>query len=478
MDVKNKNAENLTDEELKDYIGQINNEQLSGIGYLSLYYSIYDTVLLNEKRDEEDFINLIESKEEKELIEKAFKDLNLMVKDINKFLIDEEYSKESVDKLLSIRRELYEHFILLNSYYRELKFVNEILEHNLMQNLAKAKYKDFYLSDLDLNRFFQDTTDFLIENIDNFDEFNHILGTIIYLAPFRMTKEKFIEIIGDNLRISLKGKPKTVVDNEVENIKHEFNGSLAKGYGIKFDYIFREVESVKKLNIKKMTMAELDEEINKINNIISDVETVINGVVSLGLLTSKLYALYMSKDIIDYKEIDEDNLDLEKENILEDLLEEINFYEEALFKTINLFKEINEEAFYRGVPVDEELHIELEKTRKILAYYNDVFFMKEDVLYPDLENIADNNYIEQTIDNLLQYLNRNIKTMGNLERKIRMRSLLSTLMVPFKSPDEFIKYLKGALDIRLTSKEEIFLSVDNIYYFINSFNKYKVKKDS
>src|SRR5699024_4128507 len=153
----------------------------------------------------------------------------------------------------------------------------------------------------------------------------------------------------------------------------------------KFDYIFREVESGKKLKIRKMTTAELENEIHKVREIIGEVEIAINSIKSLGLLTNKIYALYMSKDIISYEEIDKSILDLGKENILEELKEKINYYEESLFETINLFKKINGEAFNRGIPIDEEFNKKLEKTRKILAYYNDIFFVKENVLYPDLE---------------------------------------------------------------------------------------------
>ncbi len=486
MNIKNIEIDTLTDEELKKRIVDINKRQLSNIGYLSLYYSIYDSLVLINNVDNNHFLNLIKNESDRASIKEYYSDLISIIEEVDKFLNEDE--NKALNKLFTIRRKLYENYILLNSYMRELKYVEEIFNFALTRKLGKDKYKNFYLSDLDLDRFYVDIMNFLTENSEDFTEFNYILGTIIRLAPFRMTKEKFVEKVGENLKINFNSLPKAVIDGEIERIKNDFDGSFVKGYGIKFDYIFRQVERIKKLKIKKLTDNEFKKEINNIDELVSEIETVTNFVKSLGLLTNKLYTLYMSKDIIkeddirnskkilsQYKEnIDEEYL----KTILEKLQKCIDYYEQKLFETINLFQKVNEEAFNREIPVDENLNIELEKTRKILAYYNDLIFQEENILYYDLQNIPDTAYIEEVINNLLQFLNRNILSMGNLERKVRMKSTLSKLTIPFSSPDEFIKYLEGALDIRVTNKEEIFSSVDDIYYFINFFQQYKSQKDS
>src|SRR5699024_2844787 len=177
-------------------------------------------------------------------------------------------------------------------------------------------------------------------------------------------------------------------------------------------------------------------------------------------------------------DINKDILNLENKNVLTDLEKQIDSYEDSIIKTVDFFQEINREAFNRGISIDEKLNAELENTREMLAYYNDIFFEKEDILYTNLDDIPDENYIEQNVNNFLQYLNRNVKHMGNLERKIRMKGLLLKLTIPFSSPDKFMNYLEGSLNIKVTSKEEIFLAIDDIHYFMNYFNEYKIKKDS
>ncbi|HLR35133.1 MAG TPA: hypothetical protein VK071_07345 [Tissierellales bacterium] len=478
MNVDDIKVEELRDDELKNYIKNINDEHLSHIGHLSLYYSIYNSILLIKEKDEKDFIKLIKNRGERELIEKHYNDLITIVKNIDNIFLDNKDRDEVIEKIYKIRKELYNYLALLNSYIIELGYVYETFDYSIRQRIAKSKYKNLHWSDLRLNDFLQNILSFLLENTEDYNEFNYILGTIISLTPFRLTKEKFTEIVGDSLRKSLKDMPKSIVENKLEKAKNDFDSSFVKGYGIKFDDIFRQVESFKKFNIKNMTIDELEKEKKVVKEIILDVETVANAVRSLGLLTNKLYILYILKDIIRVSDINKDILNLENKNVLTDLEKQIDSYEDSIIKTVDFFQEINREAFNRGISIDEKLNAELENTREMLAYYNDIFFEKEDILYPNLDDIPDENYIEQNVNNFLQYLNRNVKHMGNLERKIRMKGLLLKLTIPFSSPDKFMNYLEGSLNIKVTSKEEIFLAIDDIHYFMNYFNEYKIKKDS
>ena len=44
--------------------------------------------------------------------------------------------------------------------------------------------------------------------------------------------------------------------------------------------------------------------------------------------------------------------------------------------------------------------------------------------------------------------------------------MLSSIEFPFDTPDDFMNYVQSSLDIRVTSKEEIILALNNIYYLI------------
>ena len=60
------------------------------------------------------------------------------------------------------------------------------------------------------------------------------------------------------------------------------------------------------------------------------------------------------------------------------------------------------------------------------------------VLFNKDSEIITEDYLEQLIDSLIRYINRSISSMGNLERKIRMRRLLSCIDLPFEDFEEFI----------------------------------------
>ena len=54
------------------------------------------------------------------------------------------------------------------------------------------------------------------------------------------------------------------------------------------------------------------------------------------------------------------------------------------------------------------------------------------------QEVIEKYYLEQLTDSLIQYINRSISTMDNVERKLRMRRLLSALELPFQDIEEFI----------------------------------------
>ena len=58
--------------------------------------------------------------------------------------------------------------------------------------------------------------------------------------------------------------------------------------------------------------------------------------------------------------------------------------------------------------------------------------------------------------------------MDNMERKFRMRRLLSALELPFQDIMEFISYIEYSLDERVVSKEEILFTIDGLNYWLDS----------
>ena len=53
-----------------------------------------------------------------------------------------------------------------------------------------------------------------------------------------------------------------------------------------------------------------------------------------------------------------------------------------------------------------------------------------------------------------------------MERKIRMRKLLSLIELPFNNSEEFTNFIKYSLDNKLLSKEEINIKIDYILHYL------------
>ena len=141
-----------------------------------------------------------------------------------------------------------------------------------------------------------------------------------------------------------------------------------------------------------------------------------------------------------------------------------------------MLEKVSYEAVDRPDLIDEKLNDELLLTKKVLSYYNDFSFLREDILlYDGFDSIeiVEKNYLDELLNNFTQYLNRNISTMTNLERKIRMRRLLSSMEFPFEKPEDFMDYIQVSLDPRITSKEEILVSMKSLYYLINMDELYE-----
>lgn len=171
MNVSDIKINELKDEELTNLVADVNKKQLSHLGYLSLYNSIYEGLTI--KNDEEDinYFDLIKSDKDRKIIEKNYNDLILIMENIENIFCqstDKDIDKD-IKEILSIRKKLYDYFTLLNSYITELKYVYEIFEYSISYKETKNQYEKFQFSNFDVNTFFQDLLAFLLENSDDYE---------------------------------------------------------------------------------------------------------------------------------------------------------------------------------------------------------------------------------------------------------------------------------------------------------------------
>ena len=111
-----------------------------------------------------------------------------------------------------------------------------------------------------------------------------------------------------------------------------------------------------------------------------------------------------------------------------------------LLERANDLEKLNKKLIGKLDSLDEDFNSKIIFTTKVLNYYNDLNFASKELLLADKFEMADNNYLFHLVDNLIQYMNRSISAMNNLERKLRMRRFLSSLQLPFENMEEFQLY--------------------------------------
>ena len=277
--------------------------------------------------------------------------------------------------------------------------------------------------------------------------------------------------------------PVGLVENQIEEYKILFDGSLGGNYGIIFVDYFTSIQRLKNINFAELTLDELENTAKGIIDLSLNINKVRMFINSLGLLVNRLIVMYLIKE----KNAFNYNEDIfstwtkyeakKNKDLLISLTESSNKklieMERQLLDNVRYFEALNEEGIKRAEFFDKILNDKILLTRDILAYYNDVEFTKYEILFPENNEPIDYDYLEQLVDNLIQYINRSIITMDNIERKIRMRRLLSILELPFVNIEEFLSYIEYSLDERMVSKEEILFTMDAINYWLDGLKEEK-----
>mgnify|MGYP001308171144 CR=1 FL=1 len=480
-DLESSKLSELTNDELRDKILDINKEQLSKVGKMSYYYCISESGKLIQLVKKDSFLQKINSTEEKELLTKDF---DYIIKSFKRFNVDMTNDEigEEIQKLLDVRRELYNLSNAIEGYEIELSYIKELLDYNIMKKVGKDKYRDYELNSKEITILINKIGQILAQSTKDHYAFVNIVSNILSIMPFRMSKSKYFDVVKTTLIRNLKYYPKSIVESQIEDYKMFFDSSLNGNYGITFDIYFTKIQRFKNILVKNKSIDEL-EDINKdimeLKLSISKIGIFIN---SLGLLVNRLIVIYMTKDRFvlnsnmkeafllwkKYKEEVDKNL---LESLIELSNEGLSKVEKQLLNDIKSFEDFNEEGLKRTGFFDDKLNQEMISTRKVLTYYNDIKFVKEQLLFPQNSEIIAHDYLEQLVDSLIQYINRSISQMDNLERKIRMKRLLSILELPFINIEEFLSYIKYSLDERIVSKEEVLFTIDSVNYWLNGLKE-------
>ncbi len=480
MNKENRNELNLyinklKDEELKEKIINMNKDQLTIIRNMSYYYLIGNISETVDTFKKENILG--DNTREREIIQK---NLSQIIDSFNNYhlILSEERMLNEKEKLINIRKELYKLANTLYGYSIELSYIKEILYYKEIKNMPKNRFNNYKISRNDINYLINKITITLDRVKNDYNKYNTLISKILLLVPFRMSKLKYYEVLKSSLLRNFDKYAANMVESMIEDYKMKFNSTLLGDYGILFDEYFTEIQ---KLKIKNMDGKEDEKEV--INKDIEELSKRINQsklfITNMGIIINKMLVLYLTKGMVD--ELNDNDIYSkfkkfirnQKKDLLEILIETSNKKleknEKDLLNRTNEFEVLVHESTRRGIVFEDELNSEIKYTGKILAYYNDITFTRDEILFPESYGIIDKNYLEQLIDSLIHYINRSISSMNNLERKIRMRRLLSQIDLPFNNIEEFLYYIEYSLDERVVSMEEIILTFYTLDELLEEF---------
>lgn len=409
-------------------------------------------------------------------------EINYLNKHIDSYLgFIEKSIKGSIDlidleELLSMRERLYEYSYTIEGYLMELILQREILDSYGVKILAQNSENISIDSMLNLLNSLLD----LVE--DDLSYYNNINSFIINILPFRITRGNYYDILRNSLKKSLINTSKINLDKRIKYLKKQFDPSLYDGYGTNFIPYFLEIEKIKKLNKKELEKEDIVKKLDDLNNIEKELREILYNIKQLGICNSRNIVI----SLLDEFEIEEDILS--EYNSFLDLmdskkpLEEYNLRLEGKLKArgeiiledyIELHDNI-EELSEKEEHVFNEIHKELKVYEEVLLYFNDFNFSKIE----DLKNIDDekvsSTYLNLSIEALISSMELNSKLMDNIDRRIRMRKILSLIDLPFKEREDLLEYIEYSLDPKILARGEIeFISNQLIYYLKKEISNIK-----
>lgn len=471
----------MTNLEIKENIISLNKKQLKNIkdaSYLNIFNSI---ITLREMLEEKEAVD--ETRFNGEL-DQFYKYIDGFVVNTTK-LFNSRYSPGDInlEDINKVRDELYDSLAIAEGYLIELSYVGEFVDQHGIKLLAKTNYSNSTYDSKKVDELLVMINHLLSESKNDYNKYIYIISEIVKILPMRLVKDNYYDILKDTIARNFKTYSKLQIEKQINDYKKQFDSSTRDGYGTKFDYYFREIQKLRRIDLKDKTLDNLSDIVNEIIRVTKEINELLDFILRLGLISNMNMVIALTDKIdisLEIEDIFEEwnkvlkNKDKSKVKDFRTMMEkEISNIEEDIFKDLDEFQSLNMEILNREDFDVDELSEELIYTQKVLNYYNDSQFINHN-LGEGIDDLATmDEYLEQSIESLIQYINRSIPKMNNIERKTRMRKLLSIIDLPFGGMEDFINYIKYSLDNRIIPTEEINFIIDHILYFLNELVKTK-----
>ncbi len=386
----------------------------------------------------------------------------------------EEISEEKIEQLHEIRENIYDLSSIVEGYNREANYMGMVIDHHTIKKLAEKDYKDVHFSKTSVLELIDYIKMKLDDAKDDYFKYTQIISQVISTLPMRLVKENYYNVVKNSIFRNFRRSTRFEVEKKIRDYKRIFDSSIFDGYGTKFDYYFREIQGIRNMELGHKDQDDLRKLLDKSISLSNELQFLYNLLIELGLSVNMIIVIVLIGEDLNSADIEElygdwsqliDN-NSEIDGFKEKVKEKIESIEMKMYKDLEIFYSLNREVLERQDFNYGEINEELERTKRILTYYNDTDFIGEEILSLDNENMVTPNFLEQACESLIKYINRSLSGMSNLERKIRMRNLLASIELPFGGIGEFFDYIEYSLDVKVSSKENINFIIAYIYYIL------------
>ena len=398
-------GEDLELRELKEDIEKLNQLQVELIGNMSKKKFIVDYLeLYEEYMADGGFLDFGKTRESEEVysIYASLEDL------YNKILSGQEDYRSEIE---AKRERLYSLYSGLTNYYVELIYIQDMINDYIFKFREEEINLGFRM-DLQKNIVLSELEEYLRKLPKDSLEYRYTVTTIVKLLPFKLSKYKFYDHVGNLLSYNLGDTSPVYVDYTLKKYSKFLSGSIKEDYGVSFDTYFVEVEKLRRRDFKNLSKEELELAYGDTNSLIRKIENYMDIIRRVGISINKLMVLNMVKNDLKISLESNDGIILSGRNKqLKDCKKAIKDYEKKLLDTVSDFQSYNRELY--ELDGDNEDFKELfRQSRNILMIYNDVDFLDYHILNLEDDSVIDPYDLELRLRAFIDYMSRVLDTYG------------------------------------------------------------------
>ena len=442
---------NLTDDELKKELAQINRELLD----ITKTYSFKSVLFFSDNIREQ-----LEKMEDKE----AFSDITDCIKRIEDIVLSGESLKERREETLSVRRLALENLRVMMSYSRLAGSTFDLEKRRELERIVdsypfstKSLEKEIKSAKAKLEIAFLSVRDDAEKNFK-------LMKALVERLPLSFTKERAFYFIKRSLKITLRNASEYQVALVFRALKNVLDYKRVKGYGEKFSSIYLEIEEISK-------NSEGNEKFKRLLLLKEKIESYLSLFGQTGYLTNILLT-YLSVEREDSEEIKTvrgefsalEALENEsKKEFFERLNRNIKEDMKLHKNKLDSFFKVNQAAIFRKNLDLSDISFELSQMHEAIKYYADRIVVEEEILNLDKFIPVSKKDLRMKIDRLLGEMEDVLKDFDSDMQKILLSRVMLTLYLVFFNFRELMDYIdqvlsEGGYDgklmaIKLTSLE-------------------------